>query len=462
MFKNQFNFTIRAVWALAFCLTWTACQRDSTEGIAVNAVADSGAPNNSLRVIATFPETFETGVKTAYTTANVAFGSGAWTLNDAVLGTSTSDAKSGLQSVRLRNAGKLSMAFDVTNGMTTVSIKHAKYSTDGASYWTLWASQNGGSTWAQIGSQVYSSSNTLAAVSFTLNLTGAVRLEIRKTNSTGRINIDDITLNEVDPIVNAPTRDDNLAFGNPSAATTITTSPNNYLMVKPQYALSYNSSKGGANWVSWHLSAAWKGTAVRLDNFAPDATLPTGFTKVTTTSYTNTGFDRGHQCPSDDRDGSADDNTATFLMTNMLPQAPNLNRVTWEALEAYSRTLLTTGNELYIIAGGYGQGGTGANGGVTMTIPNGTTGTSINVPARCWKVIVILPIGSNDLSRVTAATRIIAVDMPNTQSANAYSWGTYRTSVDAIEAATGYDILSALPTAIQATLESVADSGPTQ
>jgi endonuclease G len=228
-------------------------------------------------------------------------------------------------------------------------------------------------------------------------------------------------------------------------------------MIKPQFALSYNSSKGGANWVSWHLSAAWKGTATRLDNFASDTALPTGFTKVATTAYTNTGFDRGHQCPSDDRDGSQDDNTATFLMTNMLPQAPNLNRVTWEALEGYCRTLLTTGNELYIIAGGYGQGGTGANGGVTTTIAG-----NITVPAQCWKVIVILPIGTSDVARVTAATRIIAVNMPNTQTVNNYTWGTYRTSVDAIEAATGFDILSALPTAVQASIESTTDSGPTQ
>jgi endonuclease G len=282
-------------------------------------------------------------------------------------------------------------------------------------------------------------------------------LEIRKTNSTGRINIDDVTLNEVEP-PSAPSRDDNMAMGNPSAAATNVATPNNYLMVKPQFALSYNSSKGGANWVRWHLSAAWKGTATRLDNFAPDAALPTGFTKVATTAYTSTGFDRGHQCPSDDRDGSQSDNTATFLMTNMLPQSPNLNRITWEALEAYCRTLLTAGNELYIIAGGYGQGGTGTNGGVTMTIANGT----INVPAHCWKVIVILPVGTTDAARVTGTTRVIAVDMPNTQTINAYPWGTYRTSVDAIEAATGYDILSALPTAVQASIESVTDSGPTQ
>jgi endonuclease G, mitochondrial len=453
--KNLFFLKTSTFLAFICALTFTACQKTELNQTDVKPTVVA-APQPSLRIIASFPETFELGTKTAYTTSSLSFGSGSWTLNDALLGNSTSDAKAGLQSVRLRNAGKLMMDFDVLNGMTTVSIKHARYSTDAASSWTLWASQNSGATWAQIGSSVSSSSTALATASFTLNLTGTVRLEIRKTNSTGRINIDDITLNESDA-VGTPTRDDNMALGNPSAATTATTNLNNYLMVKPQYALSYNSAKGGANWVSWHLSSAWKGTAVRLDNFAPDLNLPTGFVRVATADYTNTGFDRGHQCPSDDRDGSATDNTATFLMTNMLPQAPNLNRVTWEALEAYCRTLLTAGNELYIIAGGYGSGGSGSNGGVTTTIANG----KIAVPARCWKVIVVLPVGITDVARINAATRVIAIDMPNQQTVSAYPWGTYRTSVDAIEAATGYDILSALPLLVQGSVESVVDNGPT-
>ncbi len=450
--------------AFTFCLFLVSCQKgtitDTAEVAPTNATVTptSNSGTSHLRVTSGFPEPFEIGSKTSYTTGNVTFSSGVWTLNDALIGTSTSDSKNGTQSVRIRNAGKLSMLFNAPNGITTVSISHGRYATDAASSWTLWASQNNGSTWAQIGVAVNSSNSTLQTVTFTLNLTGTVRLEIRKaSNTVTRFNIDDITVNEVDPST-TPTRDDNMALGNPSGATTATTNPNNYLMVKPQYALSYNSSRGGANWVSWHLSAAWKGTTTRLDNFAADASLPTSFARATSTDYTNSGFDRGHQCPSDDRDGSQADNTATFLMTNMLPQSPNLNRVTWENLEAYCRTLLTTGNELYIIAGGYGQGGTGSNGGVTTTIAGG----KIAVPARCWKVIVVLPIGSSDPSRIAAGTRVIAVDMPNNQTLSALPWSSYRTSVDAIEAATGYNLLSVLPTTVQSAIESVVDNGPTQ
>jgi endonuclease G len=37
------------------------------------------------------------------------------------------------------------------------------------------------------------------------------------------------------------------------------------------------------------------------------------------------------------------------------------------------------------------------------------------VPERWWKVMLILAVGDNDLQRVTSDTRVIAVDMPNTQ-----------------------------------------------
>ena len=252
------------------------------------------------------------------------------------------------------------------------------------------------------------------------------------------------------------TRDSHLTMGNPSGAVTdAINSPNNYLMSKTQFALSYSRDKGKANWVSWHLSSAWVGSTPRQDNFAADAALPSTWFRATTTSYTGSGFDRGHNCPSADRTGSVADNTATFLMTNMMPQSANNNQRTWAGLENYCRTLVNAGNEVYIICGSYGSGGTGVNGYAT-TIAGG----KITVPSNCWKVVVVLPEGSSDASRVTTATRIIAINTPNNQTL-ATTWGSYRTTVDAIEAATGYNILSAVNSTVQATIESKVDTGPT-
>ncbi|UOQ72809.1 DNA/RNA non-specific endonuclease [Hymenobacter cellulosilyticus] len=251
------------------------------------------------------------------------------------------------------------------------------------------------------------------------------------------------------------TRDSHLTMGNPSGATTSATNYTNYLMSKSQFALSYHRDRAIPNWVSWHLSSAWVGSTPRQDNFAADATLPSGWFRATSSSYTGSGFDRGHNCPSADRTGSVADNSATFLMTNMMPQASVNNQQTWAGLENYCRTLINQGNELYIICGSYGNGGTGVNGYAT-TIAGG----KIAVPARCWKVVVVLPEGSNDASRVTTSTRVIAINTPNTTSIGT-SWGSYRTTVDAIESATGYNILSAVSSTVQATIEARVDSGPT-
>jgi len=403
-----------------------------------------------------FPETFETGTKTAYAAADVVLSTGSWNFNDALLGNSTSDRKNGTKSVRVQNSGTVTMNFDVTNGASSVTLAAALFGTDAASTWQLWYSTNSGTSWTQAGTTITTSSTALTTSTFALNVVGNVRFQIRKTSGTGRLNFDDFNI--VDNSSNLPTRDDNMAMGNPSGATTSTSNTTNFLMVKPQYALAYNNSRGTNRWVSWHLSTAWKGAALRCDCFTADSGLPSGYFAATTSNYTNTGFDRGHMCPSEDRDGSDADNAATFLMTNILPQAPNNNQQTWKNLEDYCRTLINAGNELYIIAGGYGTGGSGSLGGTTNTIAGG----SITVPARMFKVIVVLPVGSNDVARVSSSTRVIAVDMPNTQTVNSQPWGYYRTKVDNIEAAAGLDFLNNVPTAIQSVIEAAIDNGPTQ
>jgi endonuclease G, mitochondrial len=254
----------------------------------------------------------------------------------------------------------------------------------------------------------------------------------------------------------ASTEEVHLLLGNPSKATSDLANRDNFLINRPQYALSYNSTRGTANWVSWHLNNTWKGTVKRQDNFRPDPSLPDGWYRATPGDYTNTGFDRGHLCPSDDRDKTEEDNQATFLMSNIVPQAPNNNRTTWRNLEEYCRSLADRGNELYIIAGVYGSGGSGSEGSITHTIASG----KITVPARLYKIIVVLPAGDKDPGRVTAATRVIAVDIPNKQSADNKPWHAYRVPVDEIEKATGYDFLNVLPAGLQQSLESKADTEP--
>lgn len=247
-----------------------------------------------------------------------------------------------------------------------------------------------------------------------------------------------------------------LTLGNPSRATADLVQINNFLIERRQYVLSYSRDRGTPNWVCWQVSADWLGSAPRQDDFRADEALPANWFRVTSSSYTGSGFDRGHNCPSADRTRSQEDNSATFLMTNIIPQAPQNNQETWANLEDFTRALVRAGQEVYVIMGSYGAGGTGSKG-WAQTIAEGR----ITVPERIWKVIVVLPQGEDDLRRITADTRIIAVNTPN-DNAVLPDWGRYRTTVDAIELATGYDLLSNVPTAIQQVLEAKTDVGPSQ
>jgi endonuclease G len=392
--------------------------------------------------MAPLSEGFEAGGKTSYAAANVTLGTGSWYMDEALTGNLSTDRKTDAYSARIRNSGLVRMNFNKT-GAGTVSVQHAVFGTDGSSTWQLWSSTNNGSTWVQVGSTVTTSSTTLQTATFTVNNANAIRFEIRKVSGgANRINVDNIQIGDFSSPT--PTPSEHLTIGNPSNAVTNVTQPNNYLMEKPQYSLSYSRDNGGPNWVSWHLDTSWLGSTPRQDDFRADTSLPAGWYQVKSTDFSGSGFDRGHMCPSADRTITVAANSATFLMTNMIPQLPANNQGVWANLESYSRTLVSQGNELYIISGGQG---------LQYFIANGR----VAVPAQTWKVIIVLPVGSDDVSRVTTSTRTIAVVIPNSGSINS-DWRTYRVSVDQVEAITGFDFFSNVSAAIQNVIEGQVDN----
>src|SRR5258705_12978870 len=141
-------------------------------------------------------------------------------------------------------------------------------------------------------------------------------------------------------------------------------------------------------------------------------------------------------------------------MSNMAPQAPNNNQGPWAGLEGFLRTLLND-SEIYVVSGPNGIGGSGDNGPMS-TIAGG----HVTVPAQTWKLALVLPKGDKDVSRVTAASRTIAVIMPNQNSINS-DWHTYLTTVDAVENITGYDFFANVPDAIENAIEAGTKRGNT-
>jgi len=240
----------------------------------------------------------------------------------------------------------------------------------------------------------------------------------------------------------------NIRFGMPAPASADPKNREAFLIERPQYVLSYNDRTRGPNWVSWRLEKSNIGKAKR-GAFQADPLLPPGFHKVTAHTEDGSGFDRGHQCPAQDRSSSQEDMDATFYTTNIVPQAPHCNQHGWERLEAYCRELTHDGHVLWIACGPAGVGGEGTHGRKDEI----GKGVAVTVPAKLWKVILVLPHAD---SKPTRASRTIAVIFPNDQSVD-YDWAKYRCSVAEVEKLAGCKFWPTLPADLARDLKAKAD-----
>ncbi len=193
------------------------------------------------------------------------------------------------------------------------------------------------------------------------------------------------------------------------------------------------------------LAAANGGLAIRQGDANTGAViLPAGWYQVLDTDYSGSGYSRGHIVPSGDRTRSIPDNSATFLMTNMMPQLAANNEGPWNDFENYLRSLANGGDEIYIISGPTGNQGLIAGG-------------KVGAPQYTWKVVLILPNGNNDLERVSKATRAFGIVVPKFSPITTNLWRNYRVTVDAVENITGHNFFSEIPKNTQELIERKRD-----
>ncbi|KAG5837372.1 hypothetical protein ANANG_G00238570 [Anguilla anguilla] len=65
--------------------------------------------------------------------------------------------------------------------------------------------------------------------------------------------------------------------------------------------------------------------------------------------YINSNYDRGHLNPKQHQSG--DSRQATFTLTNVVPQTPNLNQKAWNDYETYLQKNLKTCSQAYVLVG---------------------------------------------------------------------------------------------------------------
>ncbi len=242
-----------------------------------------------------------------------------------------------------------------------------------------------------------------------------------------------------------------MQLGNPSNATADTNNHSHFLIQRSVLAEDYNDTLRQPNWVSWDLTTTDVGSSGRSSIFYQDTNLPTGFYQVKPTDYSGSGYDRGHMCPSADRTDTVANNDAVFFMSNIIPQTPDNNQGWWANLENDCRTIAAAGNELLITCGpsGFGTNRTDSAG-------------LVYIASNVWKIIVVVPNGSGSaFSRITAATRVIAVNTPNTAGVRSTPWTNFLTSVNQIQTNTGYNFFTTLPPYTASVLRAKIDGQPT-
>jgi len=241
------------------------------------------------------------------------------------------------------------------------------------------------------------------------------------------------------------------------------------LLVHPQYVTSHNRFRNGPNWASWVVTKTDYGNVPRREeDFLTDDLLPADVYHVTHVDYAGSGWNRGHLVRSEERTDTVANNTATFLMTNVLPQRYEMNIGPWLKFEGYcKRLVLEEGRDLAIIAGGIfadscktdrtAEGSYPTAQCKTIGKPDAPQEKRVAVPDKFWKIVVQLPRGRR-LSGVTADTRVTAIILDNEdEHIFEKNWVDYLTDVDTIEKLTGYDFLSKVEDSLEAKIESRVD-----
>ena len=119
-----------------------------------------------------------------------------------------------------------------------------------------------------------------------------------------------------------------------------------------EYSVLYNYSYKIPMVSSEHLTAqevAESETIGRKNSFHVESTIPVPY-ESKPKDYAHTGYDLGHMTPAGDM-GNYSTEFETFSLSNMTPQNPKLNRVTWRKIENIVRTDAKKYNEVYVVTG---------------------------------------------------------------------------------------------------------------
>ncbi len=201
------------------------------------------------------------------------------------------------------------------------------------------------------------------------------------------------------------------------------------LLCREGYAVGYDYDRKVPSWVAYHLTQESVGKKHKRSNrFKEDEEIPESY-RSTLSDYKRSGYDRGHMAPAATVDFSAASMQESFLLSNMAPQLPGLNRQGWRYLEESVRDWTEVRGDLYVVTGLLFEG-------AEITI-----GNRLAVPSSFYKVIFD-PAHSDGIAFIVPHRNVSKTELSN-----------FIVSIDNVEARSGLDFNSLLPDAIEADIE---------
>lgn len=209
------------------------------------------------------------------------------------------------------------------------------------------------------------------------------------------------------------------------------------------FMVGYSELRGNPLWVIYHL------TPIAAD--APRLKRPQRFdndwrslARIGHDDYSGSGFDRGHLAPNYaisrlyGHSGQLD----TFRMTNITPQRPDLNRKVWQRLEEVEAdSFAPRFGSVWVTTGPI----------FDHDVARLKSSAQVEIPDACYKIYAV-PAEVNG-----GRPLLLALLMPQGVQGNE-RLDSFVTTVDQVEALTGFDFFSELPDELEESLESRSEA----
>jgi endonuclease G len=155
--------------------------------------------------------------------------------------------------------------------------------------------------------------------------------------------------------------------------------PTGQSICRMAYALLHDNRAKIPLWTVYTLTPdRAMGCGKRSDSFQADQSLPRG-ERAELGDYRQSGYDTGHMVNSADMLWSITAERESFILSNMSPQLPNVNRGSWKTLETGIRGWTQQTGDTYTIY----------SGNIYDLMTAKTIGrNSVVVPRSLWKVVV--------------------------------------------------------------------------